>query len=75
MGDGVAAFPFGIAFKEFADLEEQHDEDGFGEFRLGTGQKTDGESSERGNRHQEVLVEGVALGNAFCRLLQSLVTR
>ena len=65
MGDAVATFSFGIAFKEFANLEEKHHEDGLWKFGVGTGKETDAQGTDGGEGHQEILVEEVASGNAF----------
>ena len=63
--DRFAALSFGIAFKEFADLEEEHYEDGFGELRLGPWEESDAESAQCCDGHEEVLVERFAFHHAF----------
>ena len=73
VGNAVAALPLGITLKEFANLKEQHDEDGLWELRLGTWQETDAKRTDSGDGHQEVLVEHIALGDAFPRLMQCFV--
>ena len=73
MGDAATALSLGIAFEEFTYLEEQHDEDGLWELGLGTRQKTDGKSADGSHRHQEMLVEGIAVGHTLDSLLQRLV--
>ena len=59
---------------EFADMEEEHHEDGLWEFRLGSGQETDTEGADSGDRHQEVLVESLALHDTLPSFVQRLVT-
>ena len=73
MGDAVAALSLGIALEKLTDLEEQHDEDSLGKLCLGPWQETDAERSDGGHGHQKVLVEGIAVGNSFCCLLQCVV--
>ena len=60
-----AALSFGIAFKEFADLEEEHHEDGFGELCLGTWEESDAESAQCRDGHEEVFVKWFAFHHAF----------
>ena len=45
VGDTFATFSFGIAFKEFTNLKEQHNEDGFRKLVLGAREKTDAKGS------------------------------
>ena len=73
MGNALAALPFGIALEEFADLEEQHHEDGLGELGLCPREEADAEGTDGGNRHQEVLIEGIAVGDSLRSLLQRVV--
>ncbi len=70
--DALAAASLGDAFKELADLEEEHHEDGFGELRLGTGQEPYAERADGGDGHQEMLVEGLAVQDAFGGLLEGV---
>ena len=74
VADALAALPFGIALEQFAYLEEQHDEDSLGKLRLSSRQETDGECPQRGYRHEEMLVEGIALQQALSGLFQRVVT-
>ena len=74
MGDAATALSLGIALEEFTYLEEQHDEDGLWDLGLGTRQKTDGKSADGGHRHQEVLVEGIAVCQTLGSFFQRLVT-
>ncbi len=67
MGNAGAAPSFGIAFKEFAYLEEKHDEHGFGKLRVGSGEETDAECAHGGDGHEEVFVEHVAVYDTFPR--------
>ena len=73
MRDAVAALPFGIAFKQFAHLEEQHDEYRLRKFRLGTWQKAYAQRADGGYGHQEVLVKHISLGDALPGLAERLV--
>ena len=74
MGDALAALSLGIALEQLANLEEQHDEDSLRELGIGSWQEPDGECAHRGNRHEEVLVEGIAVSNALSRLLQRVMS-
>ena len=73
VADALAALPLGVALEQLAHLEEEHDEDGLGKLRLGPGQEADGQCADGGHRHEEMLVEPVAVGHAFGSLLQRLV--
>ena len=73
MGNALAALPFGIALEEFADLEEQHHEDGLGELGLCPREEADAEGADGGYRHQEVLIEGIAVGDSLSSLFQRVV--
>ena len=73
VGNALTALSLGIALEQLAHLEEEHDEDGFGELGLGIWQEADAQGTYRGYRHEEMLVEGVAVGNAFGGLLQRVV--
>ena len=74
MGNTLATLSFGIALKQFANLEEQHDENGLRKLRLSTGQKADEQGSDGGNRHQEMFVESLAVNESLSRLFQRIVT-
>ena len=74
MGDARTALAFGIALEELTDLEEEHDEDGLGELRLSPGQETDAEGTDGSDRHEEMLVEGITMGDSLPRFVQGLVT-
>ena len=73
VGDALAALSLGIALEQLADLEEQHDEHRLRELRLGTRQEADGEGADGGYRHEEMLVEGIAVDDALDSLLQRVV--
>ena len=73
VGNALAALAFGIALKEFANLEEQHHEDGLGELGLCPREEADAEGTDGGNRHQEVLIEGIAVGDSLSSLFQRVV--
>ena len=74
MSDAVAAFTFGIAFEEFADLEEEHHEDRLGELRLCARQEADAECTDGCHRHEEMLVEGIAVGHALNGFVKRFVS-
>ena len=73
MGDTVAGLTLGVALEELADLEEEHHEDRFRILGLGFGEETDTEGTDGGDGHEEVLVEGIAVGDALPSLVQRLV--
>ena len=70
VGNAVAAFSFGIALEQFSYLEEKHDEYRFGESGLRAGKESYAECPYRGDRHKEMLVEGVAVRDALDGFLQ-----
>ena len=72
VGDGFPGPAFGNAFEEFADLEEQHDEHRLRELCPGAGQETDGERPDRGDGHEEILVQGLPVQQGFRGLMQRL---
>ena len=74
VGYAVATLALGVAFKQFAYLEEQHHEDCFGKLGLCTWQETDTERTDCGNGHKEMLVEHVAADDALKCFLQRIVT-
>jgi hypothetical protein len=63
--DAVAAAALCDAFEEFSYLEEKHYEYGLGEGCPSTGKEADEKGTEGGDGHQEMLVEGVAVCDAF----------
>ena len=74
MGDAITTLTLGIALEELANLEEEHDKHCLGVLRLSTRQETDAEGTDGGDRHEEVLVEGVALKHTLDSLFQRVVT-
>ena len=72
MSDGFPGPAFGYAFEEFPDLEEQHDEHRLRELRPGAGKETDGERPDRGDGHEEILVQGLPVQQGFRSLTQRL---
>ena len=74
VGNALTAPALGIALEQFANLEEQHHKHRLRELRLSPRQEADGQRTDGGHRHQQVLVEGIALGNALGRLLQRVIT-
>ena len=65
MCNALATLSLGIALEQFTYLEEKHHEDGLGELRLCPRQESDAQSADGSNRHEEMLVEGIALHNAL----------
>ena len=63
----------GIVLKQFANLEEQHDEDGLGKLRLHSRQEADEQRTDSGDAHEQVLVERLALEDAFYGLGQHVI--
>ena len=51
---------------------EQHDEHRLGELRLGARQEADGERAQRGDGHEEVFVQGLAVHQRLGRFRQRL---
>lgn len=74
MRDARPTLSFGQSLEILAHLEEQHHKDGLSKLALGTWQKTDAEGTDGGHRHQEVLIEGVAMRQSLGRLLQRACT-
>ena len=72
VGDGPAGTAFGDSLEQFSNLEEEHHEDCFGELGGRTGQETDSQGPERGDAHQEILVQGFPVGQGFARLFQGI---
>lgn len=65
MGDAVPAFALGIGLEKFSYLEKQHDEDGFREFALRSGQKSYAQGTDGGDGHEEILVEHISAGDSL----------
>ena len=65
VGDAVTGLALSIALEEFADLEEEHHEDSLGVLGLGSGKETDEQGTESGDGHEEMLVEGVTVGDTL----------
>ena len=74
MGNALAAASFGVSLEEFAYLEKQHYEHRFRELRLGSWQETDEQCTDGGYRHEEMLIEGIAVNQSFDGFLQGVVT-
>ena len=72
VGDALPALPLGIAFEQFAHLEEEHHEDRLRELRLGSWHETDGECTDGGHCHEEILVQRFAVQQTFRGFLQRL---
>ena len=68
VGDGVAALALGIFLEQFAHLEEKHDKDRLGKFCLCSRKEADDEGTDGGYRHEKMLVERFAMGDALSRL-------
>ena len=73
MGDAVTALAFGVTLEEFANLEEKHHEDSLWILRLGSGEKTYQQGTDSSDGHEEVLIEGVAVGDTLPGLVECLV--
>jgi hypothetical protein len=65
VGDAVTGLALSIALEEFADLEEEHHEDSLGVLGLGTREETDQQGSDGSDGHEEMFVEGVAVGDSL----------
>ena len=74
MGYAVAALSFGITFKKLTHLEEKHDEYRFRKLCFSTREETNSQRTNRGYRHQEVLIEDIAMSYALDSLVQRLVS-
>ena len=74
VGDAVTALSLGIALEKFTYLEEEHHEDSLQILRLGIRQETDAEGTDGSHRHQQVLVECLALRDTFPCLVERLVS-
>ena len=74
VGDAVTGLAFGVALEEFTDLEEKHHKDCLRVLGIGTRKETDQQSSDGGDGHEKVFVEGVTVGDALPGLMQCLVT-
>ena len=68
--DACATLSLGIALEELTYLKEQHHEDGLWKFRLGARHETDAEGTDGSYRHQEMLIERVAMCQSLCSFLQ-----
>ena len=73
MGDAVAGLALGVTLEEFANLEEKHHEDSLWILRLGSGEKTYQQGTDSGDGHEEMFVEGVAVGDTLPGLVERLV--
>ena len=60
-GDGFPGFAHGVALEQLPHLVEQHDEHGLGVLALA--EKSGAEGPHRGQGHEEVLVEHLAMGD------------
>ena len=72
VGDALSALPLGIAFEQLAHLEEEHHEDRLRKLRLGSWHETDGECTDGGHCHEEILVQRFAVQQTFRGFLQRL---
>ena len=72
MCDRFPAAAFRDAFEQFSHLEEQHHEHRLGKLRRGARQEADGECAQRGDGHEEVLVQGLAVRERLGCLRQGL---
>ena len=60
-GDGLAGLAHGVALEQLAHLVEQHDEHGLGVLALA--EEAGAKGPHRGQGHEEVLVEHLAVGD------------
>ena len=74
VGDAVATLALCIALEELAYLEKEHDKHSLRELSLGSRQETYEQGSDGGHRHEEMLVESVAMTQALDGLLECVVT-
>ena len=74
MGNAFPALSLGIALEQLAYLEEEHHKDRLRKFGFRPRQEPDAERTDGGYRHQEMLVESLALGQSLDGFLQCVVT-
>ena len=72
--NAVATLALGVALKQLANLEKEHHKHRFGELRLRPREETDAQRADGSHAHQEVLVEGVSVGQSLGRLFQGVET-
>ena len=72
VGDRLPAPAFRNPFEQFTHLEEQHHEHRLRELRLRPRQEADDERPQRGDGHEEVLVQRLPMGQCLDRLLDGL---
>ena len=72
VGNRLPAPAFRDPFEQFTHLEEQHHEHRLRELRLRPRQEADDERPQRGDGHEEVLVQRLPMGQCLDRLLDGL---
>ena len=65
VSDAVAGLALGVTLEEFANLKEEHHEDSLGVLGLGTREETDQQGSDGSDGHEDMFVEGVAVGDSL----------
>ena len=63
-GDRLARLVGRVAFEQLAYLVEEHDRRAFGHMGLSFGKEDQSEGAECGNRHEQILVEGLSVDDA-----------
>ena len=74
MRNTLTTLPFSITLKEFAHLEEEHYKDCLRKLRLSSWQEADAEGADGSDGHEEMFVEGVAVGDTLPGLVKRLMT-
>ena len=74
MRNALPALTLGITLEEFTHLEEEHHEDGFRILCLCPWQEAYQQRTDGGHRHEEMLVEGITVGDTLPRLVKRLMT-
>ena len=74
VGDTVATLALSIALEELAYLEKEHDKHSLRELSLGSRQETYEQGTNGGHRHEEMLIESIAMTQALDGLLECVVT-
>ena len=72
--DALTTLALGITLKEFAHLEEEHHKHCLRELCFCPRQETDAQGADGGHRHQEMLVERLAVGNSLGSFHQGVVS-
>ena len=65
MAYAAAALPLCVMLEKLSHLEEEHDEHSLHELCPGSRKEADGECAQRGNGHEQVLVEHITVHDAL----------